>query len=263
MSATPPLIRLSSPRGRSATSLAARARTSSVSSSSRQGTATTLCDVDLGNRALVGDREHPHLADLVTPELHAHRVLGGRREDVEDAAADGELAALADHVDPRVGQFHQAGPAVESNSASKSSRLRRPDLQRHRLDGRPHRGPSAAAATARWSPPPEAAARAGHRRGGPAGAAASAGCRRCRPRVRAARAAASPRTGTSPPRRRRRRAARRSGRRPRGRWPSPPEAGHRAPARTRCRAVHWPARRARVRRDARRHAPPVRRTAAR
>ncbi len=64
-------------------------------------------DVDVGDRALVGDREHPHLGDLVAPELDAHRVFGGGREHVEDAAAHGELAALADHVDAGVGQLHQ------------------------------------------------------------------------------------------------------------------------------------------------------------
>ena len=64
-------------------------------------------DVDLGNRALVGNREHPHLGDLVTPELDPDRMLGGRRENVEDAAAHGELAAPADHVDPGVGQLDE------------------------------------------------------------------------------------------------------------------------------------------------------------
>ena len=52
--------------------------------------------------ALVGDREGPDLLDLVAPELHPQRVLLGRREDVDDAAADGELAALLDQVDPGV-----------------------------------------------------------------------------------------------------------------------------------------------------------------
>ena len=64
-------------------------------------------DVDVGDRPLIGDREHPHLGDLVAPELDAHRVFGGGREDVEDAAADRELAALADHVDAGVGQLDE------------------------------------------------------------------------------------------------------------------------------------------------------------
>ena len=94
-------------RGCCPASSAARARTSSVSSSSRQATAITLSTLDFGDGALVGDREHPHLADLVTPELHPHRMLGGRGEDVENAAADGEFAAPADHVHPGVGQLDQ------------------------------------------------------------------------------------------------------------------------------------------------------------
>ena len=53
-----------------------------------------------GDGALVGDGERPDLLDLVTPELHPQRVLLGRREDVDDAAADGELAATLDQVDP-------------------------------------------------------------------------------------------------------------------------------------------------------------------
>ena len=53
--------------------------------------------------ALVGDREGPDLLDLVAEELDPDRVLLRRREDVDDAAADGELAAPLDQVDPVVG----------------------------------------------------------------------------------------------------------------------------------------------------------------
>jgi len=53
--------------------------------------------------ALVGDLEPPHLLDGVAPELDAHRVLLGGREDVEDAAAHGELAAPLDEVGAGVG----------------------------------------------------------------------------------------------------------------------------------------------------------------
>ncbi len=53
-------------------------------------------------RALVRDREPADLLDGVAPELDAQRVVLGRREDVEDPAADGELAAPLDHVDPDV-----------------------------------------------------------------------------------------------------------------------------------------------------------------
>ena len=49
-------------------------------------------------RALVRDREPADLLDGVAPELDAQRVVLGRREHVEDAAPDGELAAALDHV---------------------------------------------------------------------------------------------------------------------------------------------------------------------
>ena len=56
----------------------------------------------LVHRALVGDREAADLVDLVAEELHAQGVLLGRREDVDDATADGELATLLDQVDAGV-----------------------------------------------------------------------------------------------------------------------------------------------------------------
>jgi hypothetical protein len=66
-------------------------------------------------RALVDDFEVTDLLDLVAPELDPQRVFLGRREDVEDAAAHGEVTALldelgagvtgADEVDHDVGQF--------------------------------------------------------------------------------------------------------------------------------------------------------------
>ena len=57
---------------------------------------------DLLERALVGDREPADLVDLVAPELDAERVLLGRREHVDDAAAHRELAAALNQVDARV-----------------------------------------------------------------------------------------------------------------------------------------------------------------
>ena len=55
-------------------------------------------------RALVGDLEPPDLVDRVPEELHAQRVLLGRREDVEDAAADGELPPSLHEVGADVGR---------------------------------------------------------------------------------------------------------------------------------------------------------------
>ena len=54
--------------------------------------------------ALVGDLEPADLLDRVAPELDPQRVLLGRREDVEDAAAHGELAAPLDQVGAGVGR---------------------------------------------------------------------------------------------------------------------------------------------------------------
>lgn len=51
---------------------------------------------------LVGNLEVADLLDIVAPELDAERVLLGGREDVQDAAADGELAALLDQFDAGV-----------------------------------------------------------------------------------------------------------------------------------------------------------------
>ncbi len=58
--------------------------------------------LDLLDGALVGDGEGADLLHLVAPELDPGRVLVGGREDVQDAAADRELAALGDQVDPCV-----------------------------------------------------------------------------------------------------------------------------------------------------------------
>ena len=51
---------------------------------------------------LVGDLEVADLLDVVAPELHPQGVLLGGREDVQDAAAHGELAALLDQLDTGV-----------------------------------------------------------------------------------------------------------------------------------------------------------------
>ena len=160
-------------RAARSTSAAARARTASVSRISRQGGAHRPCSADL-QRALVGDREPADLLDRVAPELDPQRVVLGRREDVEDAAADGELAAPLDHVDAGVGGADE------------------------RLDGRPRgrRRRPAAAATGSSSPSPATSgcmtartgatsdpdrpALAARRRGARAGAARRAGARRCR-----------------------------------------------------------------------------------
>ena len=61
----------------------------------------------LAGAALVRDPERPDLLHGVTEELDAQRVLFCRREHVEQPAADRELAALGDDLDPRVADLHQ------------------------------------------------------------------------------------------------------------------------------------------------------------
>ena len=102
-----------------------------------------VVDADFGDRPLVGHREHPHLADLVTPELHPHRVFGGRCEDVENAAADREFASPTDHVDPGVGQLDQPGDDVFEDDLvtdGQGERLQPAQPRHHRLQQRADRG---------------------------------------------------------------------------------------------------------------------------
>ncbi|GGX22469.1 hypothetical protein GCM10010353_41930 [Streptomyces chryseus] len=75
---------------------------------------------------LVGDLEVPDLLDVVAPELHAQRVLLGRREDVEDAAAHRELAALLD-------QFHAGVRRCRQRRRDLPQVRAPPGPQRHRL----------------------------------------------------------------------------------------------------------------------------------
>ena len=104
-------------------------------------------ELGLGDGALIGDGEHPELGYLVAPELGTDRMLGGRREHVEDAAAHRELAALADHVDARVRQLHQpndhpleASVEVDVRPDRQGDRLDVGEAWRHRLQKRTRRG---------------------------------------------------------------------------------------------------------------------------
>ena len=73
-----------------------------------------LADVDIVDGALVRHGELADIRDLVAPELHAHRVVQGGGKDIEDAAADGVLAALGHHVHVRVGaEVELSGQRVE------------------------------------------------------------------------------------------------------------------------------------------------------
>ncbi|CDO90544.1 hypothetical protein BN973_04940 [Mycobacterium triplex] len=100
-------------------------------------------DLEVRDGPLIGDGEHPHLADLVAPELDAYRMFGGGREDVENATADGEFAAPADHVDAGVGQFDQPGDhglEFDFRADAQRERLHQAQLRRHRLQQRTRGG---------------------------------------------------------------------------------------------------------------------------
>ena len=71
--------------------------------------------LDQVERSLVGDGEGAQLLDVVAPELDPDRVLLGRREDVDDAAAHGELAPLLDQVDPACTPRPQGAPTRSSS----------------------------------------------------------------------------------------------------------------------------------------------------
>ena len=111
--------------------------------------------VELVEGALVGDRERADLLDVVAPELHPQRVLLGRREDVDDAAADGELAAPLDQVDPgvrRVGQPAYDVVEVGRVPDRELDRLEVAEPLHLRLQHRAHRRDDHATA-ARWRRP--------------------------------------------------------------------------------------------------------------
>ncbi len=95
--------------------------------------------VDLRMGALVGDGERADVGDLVAEELDAHTVVGGGREDVEDAAAHRELTTAPDKVDALVGHLHQRGQQtveVDLIALVQGDRVQIPQARGHRLDHR-------------------------------------------------------------------------------------------------------------------------------
>ena len=95
-------------------------------------------------RALVDDLEVADLLDLVAPELHAQRVFLGGREDVQDAAAHGEVAALLDELGARVPGTDEVGDDVGQLAAVVAGvQFDRYELAQPRhlgLEHGPHRG---------------------------------------------------------------------------------------------------------------------------
>ena len=145
-------------------------------------------------RALVRDLEDADLLDRVAEELDPQRVLLGRREHVEQPAPDRQLAALADHLDPRVADLHQPGDHVLGIGVvadDEPHRLEVAEPGHDRLQHRPHRRDDHPERARRARPRP--------RRGARAAAAPRSAARRCPSGARAAHAAASPSRGTSRP----------------------------------------------------------------
>ena len=93
--------------------------------------------VDRVQRALRERREGADRLDLVAEELDPERLAAGRREDVDDAAADGELAALLDLLDALVAGERELPRRAPSMPGSSPTR----DLERLRAARR--RGGSA------------------------------------------------------------------------------------------------------------------------
>jgi hypothetical protein len=82
--------------------------------------------LDRRDRALVADTEGPQPLDLVAEPLDADRVLGGRGEHVDDAAAHGELAARLDVREPLVAERDESlDDALERRGPGATSSGRR------------------------------------------------------------------------------------------------------------------------------------------
>ena len=135
----------SRPHGWVCSSSRARARTSSVGSSSRTG---KIHDSrDLGRRTLVGDREVREPIDLVAPQVDAHRMVGGGGIHVDDRAAHRDLAPRLDLVLAPVADRDEPRDelvAVDLRTPCARRRARRPR--------RAGRGAARARAPARRSP---------------------------------------------------------------------------------------------------------------
>jgi hypothetical protein len=93
-------------------------------------------------RPLGERRERAHLLDLVPEELDAQRLEAGRREDVNEPAAHGELAAILGALDPLVaGESERLGQPFDALLlAGRDADRRRPRvLRRYALGDRRRR----------------------------------------------------------------------------------------------------------------------------
>ena len=105
------------PTARSATSCAARSRTSAVGISSRAGKMQTSSRSSVLRWSLTPNVGEP--VDLVAPQVDADRGVGGGREDVDDRAAAGELAAVLDQLLAAVAELDE--PALTARRGRSSA----------------------------------------------------------------------------------------------------------------------------------------------
>ena len=100
-------------------------------------------------RALREGREGAHRLDLVAEELDAQRLAPRGREDVDDAAAHGELAAVVDALHALVAREGERLPEpldAGLEGGAQLDRLRARLLRRQPLSERPRRRADEAAA---------------------------------------------------------------------------------------------------------------------
>ena len=95
--------------GRSSASSSAAISASSRCSAAELGGGRDLDHLGLPERALGEGREPAQRLDLVVEQVDADGALLGGRVDVEQAAADRELAAVLDLVDALVAGRHEVG----------------------------------------------------------------------------------------------------------------------------------------------------------
>ena len=182
--------------------------------------------------ALIGDLEVPDLFHSVAEEVDPQRMLLDGREDVEDATADRDVAALLDQIRARVTGLDKPGEQVIEVGLVARPQPDRLDFTEPGHDGlqeaayrgdddleRARGGPCFPGRCFPGCCFPGRCSMDGADPGAPACGARQAADPRCRNAARAVRAGASPRPGSTPPRSM---AAMRSGRRsdppPHGPW---------------------------------------------
>ncbi|CAB4561927.1 unannotated protein [freshwater metagenome] len=94
-------------------------------------------------RPLICHREPPHGFEFIAEKVQPHRMLGHRREHVQDSAAHGKLASARDNVNTRVGQVHEPSrevvEVVTSRRGHEGDRLDLKQVARDGLKQCPHR----------------------------------------------------------------------------------------------------------------------------